>query len=93
MTSALVDLRLPSGLYSEIQSLADEEQTDPVTIIARLVEAAREHRVWRKDLATLRQRIVEEGGLHAGNTKDQVVEQLRDIRREIFEAEYAHLYR
>jgi hypothetical protein len=31
--------------------------------------------------------------LQVGATKDEVVERLRQARCEIFEAEYAHLYR
>mgnify|MGYP006955168391 CR=1 FL=1 len=42
---------------------------------------------------TLREQIRREGGLHVGATKEDVVERLRQTRREIFDAEYAHLYR
>jgi hypothetical protein len=44
------------------------------------------------DLAALRKQIAQDGGLKIGNTKEEVVERLRQTRREIFEAEYAHLY-
>ena len=92
MSASTVPLQLPAGLYAELQSLAKEEQTDPVVILSRLVAAARLRRAWLSDLTALRQQIVQEGGLKAGATKQEVVKRLRRTRREIFEAEYAHLY-
>jgi len=44
-------------------------------------------------MAFSREQIRQDGGLQVGTTKDEVVERLRQTRREIFEAEYAHLYR
>jgi type II secretory pathway predicted ATPase ExeA len=87
-----VPLQLPAGLYADLQSLAKEEQTDPVVILSRLVAAARLRSAWLSDLAALRQQIVQDGGLQVGATKQEVVERLRRARRKIFEAEYAHLY-
>jgi hypothetical protein len=92
MSAGLISFRLPAPLYADLQALATEEQTDPVTMVARLIEAARQRRAWQTDLAALRQQIRQDGGLQIGNTKDEVVEQLRQARRQIFEAEYAHLY-
>jgi len=92
MSASTVPLQLPAGLYAELQSLAKEEQTEPVVILSRLVTAARLRRAWLGDLAALREQIVQDGGLQVGATKQEVVEGLRRTRREIFEAEYAHLY-
>lgn len=63
------------------------------SLAARLVVAANQRRAWLRNLATLREQIRQDGGLQVGTTKDEVVERLRQTRREIFEAEYAHLYR
>ena len=87
-----VTIRLPASLYAELESLATEEQTDPVEMIGRLVTMAGQRRAWLRDLAALREQIRQAGGLKVGTTKDEVVEWLRQARREIFEAEYAHLY-
>ena len=38
MTGNLVTLELPISVYDKLQKLADEEHTDPVDIIVRLVE-------------------------------------------------------
>ena len=41
----------------------------------------------------LQQAIAEADGLGLGETKEEIIENLRKIRQEIFEQEYAHLYR
>jgi hypothetical protein len=93
MDKSPVTIQLPASLYAELQTLAADEQTDPVEVIRRLVAMANQRRAWRRDLMALRDQIREEGGLQIGTTKEEVVERLRQTRREIFEAEYAHLYR
>lgn len=93
MDSKVVTIQLPAQLYAKLQSLAAEEQTDPVEVVDRLVTAASRHRAWLRDLAALCEQIRQDGGLQAGTSKDEVVERLRQTRRDIFEAEYAHLYR
>jgi len=92
MDAATVTIRLPAGLYAELQMLAREEQAEPVAILSQLVQAARRRRDWLSDLTALRTQIEQDGGLQVGATKEEVVERLRQTRREIFEAEYAHLY-
>lgn len=73
--------------------LAQEERAEPVAILFQLIKAARQRRAWLDDLAALREQITQEGGLQVGNMKEEIVEQPRRTRYEIFEAEYAHLYR
>ena len=92
MDATTVTLQIPTSLYAELQSLGAEEQVNPVQVIARLVETARERRAWLRDLTALREQIHRDGGLQVGETKEAVVEKLRKTRREVFEAEYAHLY-
>jgi hypothetical protein len=93
MNTRVVTIQLPEKLYDELQSLADEEQAEMVDVIDRLVTTASLHRAWLRDLKALREQIRQEGGLQVGSSKDDVVERLRQTRRTIFEAEYAHLYR
>ena len=93
MDAELVSIELPAHLYAALLSLAAEEQADPVVVIDRLVTAASQHRSWLRDLAALRKQIEQDGGLQVGASKDEVMERLKRTRREIFEAEYAHLYR
>ena len=92
MDAPVVTVRLPASLYAKLETLATEEQTDPIEMIGRLVTVASQRRAWLRDLTALREEIRQAGGLRIGATKDKVVERLRQTRREIFEAEYAHLY-
>jgi hypothetical protein len=41
----------------------------------------------------LQKQVRAAGGFQLGNTKEEVIAKLREQRQEIFEAEYAHLYR
>jgi len=93
MDTPTIAVQLPAHVYGELQALASEEHTDPADLIAQLVTAASQQRAWRRNVAALREQIRQDGGLHVGTTKEEVVERLRQSRREIFEAEYAHLYR
>jgi hypothetical protein len=93
MTTEVVTLHLPTSLYDKLQELATEERSDPVSVITHLITSAYQHRGWLRDLAELREQIQRDGGLNVGSTKKEVVERLRQTRREIFETEYAHLYR
>ena len=93
MDTGTMALHLPLKVYDELRLLAAEEGADPADLIAQMVAAAGQQRAWRRNLAALREQIREDGGLRVGGTRDEVVERLRQTRREIFEAEYAHLYR
>jgi hypothetical protein len=93
METELVSVQLPVHLYEKLQTLASEQQTDPVSLIAHLVTDASRQKNWRERVDRLRQQIQHDGGLNLGNTKAEVIARLRQTREEIFEAEYAHLYR
>ncbi len=88
-----IPLLLPPQLYADLEELALNAQVDPVEIITRLVANAQARQTWIRNLNALREEIRKEGELQVGRTKDEVVDTLRKTRREIFEAEYAHLYR
>jgi hypothetical protein len=88
-----VTLQLPKSLYAELESLASDEQADMVEMLTRWAKLARQRRTWLQGWQDLQELIRQEGGLQVGATREEVVEQMRKTRREIFEAEYAHLYR
>lgn len=48
---------------------------------------------WQAGWTTLRQQIDQSGGVMRGLSKAEIVTRLRETRQELFEAEYAHLYR
>lgn len=82
----------PAPVYDVdvIESLK-REITDDVT--ARILEAIGPPLTWSEGLALLQKQIADAGGLGFGDDPDAIVEQMRKTRREIFDAEYAHLYR
>jgi hypothetical protein len=88
-----VTIQLPANLHDELQALASDEQTDLVKLISHLVSMASQRRSWLRDLKALREQIRKDGDLQVGTTREEIVEQMRKTRREIFETEYAHLYR
>jgi len=93
MNSELVTLQLPNSLYEKLQTIATAENTDVVGAISQFVATANQKKSWLQDLSALRQQIQAEGGLQIGNTKEEIATRLHQTRQEIFEAEYAHLYR
>lgn len=88
-----VTLQLPATLYSKVEELAVDAETSPDDLLASLIETAHQRRTWLRELNELREQIKRDGGLNIGSSREEVVEQLRQTRREIFDAEYAHLYR
>ena len=93
MAANIVKLELPISVYEQLQELAAAEQKDPIEIITALIDMAHQRQSWLRELEELRDLIREQGGLQISTNKEEMIEQLRQTRREIFEAEYAHLYR
>jgi hypothetical protein len=63
MNTQLITLQLPASLYEKLQTLAAEDNTDPIGVITQFITDAYERRGWLHDLTTLRQQIQHEGGL------------------------------
>jgi hypothetical protein len=87
---------VPDSLYREL-SWAKEELAFPDLrdFISQAVQrrlAELRHEAWQREFRHLQQSVATTGGFGLGDTKDEVITNLREIRREIFEAEYAHLY-
>ena len=93
MNDSVVTIQLPYNIYTELLSLKTDEAKEPSEIIASLVKDAHNHLAWIHDLTMLRDEIRKQGGLNIGKTDEEIVENLRQTRKEIFEAEYSHLYR
>jgi hypothetical protein len=86
-------IELPTRVFERLQALAAEEQLGLSEMLDSLVKQAEQRRAWLRDLDALREQIRKEGHLLQGKSEDEVVEQLRRTREEIWDAEYAHLYR
>jgi hypothetical protein len=93
MSAATVPIQLPGEVYTKLVLLAAEEQVDPAAIVSRLVDIATQRRAWLRDLTALREQIERDGSLSVGASREEVVQRMRQTRQEIFDAEYAHLYR
>lgn len=71
--------QLKAEIVAEVLAEIDAAQWEPIS--------------WKEGLAILQKQVADSGGLGFGDDPDAIVEQMRRTRREIFEAEYAHLYR
>ena len=88
-----VTIEIPGDLYAKLVELATESDSTPTDQIASLIEAAPKHRAWLRELNELRELIKKENPQETEPDREELIEQLRETRREIFETEYAHLYR
>ena len=62
-------------------------------VLAELTAMREKPRSWREELAALQASIAAHGGLNVGETTEEIVEHMRRTRQEVWDAEYAHLYR
>ena len=93
MNIPTITLELPVQVYTDLKFLADKAQIDLIELLRRWAVSTQEQLAWQQGWDELRQLVKVEGGLDVGTTKEEVVEQMRKTRQELFEAEYAHLYR
>ncbi len=50
------------------------------------------HETWQRDFRQLQKQIHASGGFGLGETKEEVITNLRNVRRQVFEEEYADMY-
>ncbi len=93
MDTNTVTVELPATLYADLQSLAEDQHLELVDMLSHWTEQARQRRAWIEGWRELGELVRQEGGLQVGTTKEEIVGQMRKTRYEIWEAEYAHLYR
>lgn len=93
MNTETVTLQLPASLYADLEELANESCQDPIAIITKWVDEIRQRRQWQQGWAELRAQVQRDGGFQMDETSEDIVALTRRSRQEIFEAEYAHLYR
>jgi antitoxin (DNA-binding transcriptional repressor) of toxin-antitoxin stability system len=85
-------VREPAPGYDvdSLNALKEEIASD---VTARILEIMGPPLTWAEGLTLLQKQVAEAGGLGFGDDPEAIVEQMRKTRQEIFEAEYAHLYR
>ena len=71
-----------------LEDKMDEKQTQAVQ--HRLAEI--KYEAWQCDFRQLQKQNHASGGFGLGETKEEVITNLRKVRRQIFEEEYADLY-
>ncbi len=100
MTVKQVTIEVSEECYNDMVWAKDECSLPEVADFAR--QAVQEkigemkHQVYRRELEKLRQEVRAAGGAKSmglGETKEEIIENLRKLRQQIFEEEYAHLYR
>lgn len=88
---------VPEKLYSELVWAQQElEYPNMIDFIGQAVQrrlAEIKYEAWQRDLRQLQKQIHASGGFGLGETKEEVITNLRKIRKQIFEEEYADLYR
>lgn len=85
-------VREPAPVY-DTAALAQLKAEIIAEVLAELEARPPEPLSWREGLALLQKQVSDSGGLGFGDDPEAIVEQMRRTRQEIFEAEYAHLYR
>jgi hypothetical protein len=97
MTSKEIVWKVPESLYHELewaqQELAYPTLADFVTQAVKRYLAEIHHETWRLEFRQLQKQIRSAGGFGLGYTKKEVMANLRKQRLQIYETEYAHLYR
>ena len=96
MSSREIVWEVPEGLYRELE-WAQKELSYPnlIALVSQAVQrylAEVRHEAWWREFRQLQQQVRATGGFGLGETKEEVIANLREQRRQIFEAEYAHLY-
>ena len=88
--------KVPENLYRELV-WAQQELKYPslVDFIVQAVQrrlAEIKYEAWQRDFRQLQEQIRVSGGFGLGETKEEVITNLRKIRQQIFEEDDAHLY-
>lgn len=86
-----ISFTLPEELYRRSGEAKEESSALSLAQFIRqiILDKLDEWR-WERSLAELQREVRDSGGLE---TKEEAIERLRETRRQIFETEYAHLYR
>lgn len=97
MSSREIVWKIPEGLYGEL-IWAQKELAYPnlIALVSQAVQrylADIKHDSWIREFHQLQRLVRTSGGFGLGETKEEVMNKLREQRQQIFEEDYAHLYR
>lgn len=96
MASRKIVWQVPEDLYRElVQTQKQLHYPNLPALISQAVQrrlAELRHEAWQAEFRKLQRQVWASGGFKLGETEDEVIARLREIRKQIFEQEYAHLY-
>lgn len=93
MSVKTIHMQLPEDVYFELIAIAEVDKLDPIEQIRAWIKQTCQQEKWRKGWRELRDEVQRTGNFDPNESIDDLVERLRKQREEIFETEYAHLYR
>jgi len=89
--------KVPESLYRELVWAQKElEYPNIIDFIGQAVQrrlSEIKYDSWQRDFRKLQKQVHASGGFRLGETKEDVIKNLREIRKQVFEEEYADLYR
>ncbi len=96
MTYREIIWEVPENLYNELVQVKEEMcYPDMPALISQAVQrylAEVHHENWSLEFRQLQKQIRSAGGFGLGETKEDIIANLRKQRQQIFEDDYAHLY-
>jgi len=96
MSSTAIVWEVSENLYTELVEAQREldfpQISDLITQAVQRYLADTQQMVWEQEFYALQKQVRAAGGFGLGETKEEVIANLRQHRSELFEAEYAHLY-
>ena len=97
MSSREIVWEIPEGLYGELMR-AQKELAYPnmISLVSQAVQrylSEIKRDAWLGEFHNLQKLVRASGGLNIGETKEETISKLREQRRQIFEEDYADLYR
>jgi hypothetical protein len=96
MTRKEIVWEVPESLYQELvstqQKLAFPQLGDLTAQAVQRYLAETQRQLWQQEFYELQRQVRQASGFQLGTTKDEIISNLCEQRRQIFETEYAHLY-
>jgi hypothetical protein len=96
MSNKAISFEVSESLYKELEWAQKELSYPDINgLVAQAVQryiAEIHHETWWREFRQLQQQVRSTGGFKLGETKEEIINKLREQRRQIFESEYANLH-
>lgn len=88
--------KVSDSMYDEMIQIQKELSfPNLVDLVSQAVQrymAEARHETWWQDFRKLQQQVRASGGFKLGQTKEEIIANLREQRRQLFESDYADMY-